>query len=51
MDCINIKKVEIITASRNLESEFESKINVVMEQNPSKKTKLKSEQGADVKLW
>lgn len=34
----------------NLEQNPECKINRVMEQNPLKKTELKSEQGADVKL-
>ena len=39
-----------MTASKNLERKFESKLNEMMEQNPSKKTKLLSVTGADVKL-
>ena len=44
-----------MTASRKLNRVSglvpESRVNVVMEQNPSKKTELMSETGADVKLF
>jgi len=44
-----------MTPTRKLEKKLElypqRRVNVVMEQNPSKKTGLMSETGADVKLF